>query len=345
MPFFSPQILKKLDRWIWPIACIFGKLLSILFRFRPLSNQTLILRPGGMGDLICAQIAIEELGIPLNSLTWLIEKRSEAWAQFAQLQYRCYDDGILNVLKDFSGRFSRVINTEQRFGMSQAFALAIVGRSGKLFCFDTNLAQGFTKNSVPYDWDQGHEIGEFYKLFSTAFSISTSSQVQLRKRSRQATGVPIVGIAGLQSPSRELSVEQWVSLIQDWSRGRSFEIAAAPQDILFALKITARFPNQAKLIEKNFSGLCNQLAQAQELFSIDGGMVHMATYFGTPATVIFTSGRDKKWAPYSENCRAIRRQDLECQPCTIFGQTPNCVSHYACKNIPTFNSEDSNETN
>jgi ADP-heptose:LPS heptosyltransferase len=66
---------------------------------------------------------------------------------------------------------------------------------------------------------------------------------------------------------------------------------------------------------------------------MDGGPVHIASYYGTPARTIFTSGREGKWAPLAEGSEIVRTRDLWCQPCTLFGQTPPTRNALACHRL------------
>ncbi len=60
-------------------------------------------------------------------------------------------------------------------------------------------------------------------------------------------------------------------------------------------------------------------------------MVHVASYFNVPSTVIFTSGQDYKWAPLTPGSLVLKRKDLSCQPCNRFGQVPPCPNGLICR--------------
>ena len=121
-------------------------------------------------------------------------------------------------------------------------------------------------------------------------------------------------------------------MVATWSAGRPVTIAAAPVNRDFARGLAATLPG-ARVVEDNFGALCDRIARAEAVFSVDGGMVHMASYFGVPTTAVFTSGRSAKWAPLGEGSVVVRRHDLACQPCTLWGQTPPCPYEFACKRM------------
>lgn len=330
-------LLKLLDRPLSIPALTVGFLLGRLagsFRIKGSSGRGVILRPGGMGDLICSCIALERLALDPASFFWVIERRSRLWATYLKLPHLCYDElaslaGLIAKL----GSCSLVINSEQRFGLSQALALALRKIGGRVFSFDTNRGSAFADVRVPYDWNQGHEVREFERLFRRALHLPQTHNPLARSRLRRSAGHLVFGISGADSASRSLELDQWREIIGSWVGMKKFWIAAAPVDGIVARGLAERFPGQAYIFSRTFGELCEFIASAQEMLVMDGGMSHIASYFGIPSTVIFTSGRHSKWAPLGEDSWVVKRQDLLCQPCTVFGQTPPCPYRYRCKEL------------
>src|SRR5262245_36864653 len=93
----NPLMLKRADRALWPAAVTAawaGK--RVMHRkARPRQRRPLVVRPGGIGDLILLCVAIEHLGYEPNEFIWVIEKRSRVWADHLELDYYCYDDETL----------------------------------------------------------------------------------------------------------------------------------------------------------------------------------------------------------------------------------------------------------
>src|SRR5689334_8574765 len=143
--------LRRIDRALWPAAAAIGKIASWCMRFRPADPRPLILRPGGMGDLIVLCIAVEQLGLDPRDFFWVIERRSKVWARRLGLPHVCYDDDIIRQHWRLAGRFPMVINSEQFFGLSQATALLACGRTSALTCFSTNRAAACAQHRVLYD--------------------------------------------------------------------------------------------------------------------------------------------------------------------------------------------------
>ncbi len=328
-------MLKELDWVLGPTARILGSSLPKVQR--KLHPQKLVIRPGGMGDLICADIALQELGLEAQDFLWLIEKRSRAWAEFRGLSFLCYDVHPQRVLAQIWRRHPLVINTEQFFGLAQGTALLAKAAGGRLACFETIRGARSAQIVVPYDWKDAHETLEFARLFAASLDLPEPVPRRLaRPRLRLADGTPIVVVAGCQSRSRALGLERWTRLIESWHGGRHFLIAASPADAAFADQIAHHFDGIATRFEGDFPKLCQAISHSEEMLTMDGGPVHIASFFGVPTLAVFTSGRYRKWTPLAQGSRIVRRHDLPCQPCTKFGQVPPCPIQYKCRELKSF---------
>lgn len=324
-------LLKTLDRFLYAGACTAAALAPKPARAP--AGRPLILRPGGLGDVVCADIALQNLGLDARDFNWLIEERSRPWALYRGLPHLCHEQHLAAARKTY-GRYGLVINAEQHYGLAQAAALLARARGGCLVAFETNRGALWTDRSVPYDWAERHETQEFARLFAAALDLpDVTGPPRLRARSRAGDGPPLVMIAGRQSRSRRLELETWAGLVGKWHRRRPFLIAASPADDPFAAELAGRFRGLATRFAGGFEALCGQIARAEELFTVDGGGVHLASFFGVPTLAVFTSGRDRKWAPLAQGSRIVRRNDLPCQPCTKFGQVPACAHRYACLDV------------
>lgn len=318
--------LKRLDPRLARAACAVGRLVGGR-RAQPQSDEPLIVRPGGMGDLICAHLALERLGIEVETVRWLIEDRSEPWARHAGLHYETIAPPRL------PAPAALVIDTEQRFGLSLAYSLMARPPAGRLHAFATNRGSRWADTATPYDPLDTHEVESFTQLFAAAFQRPRPAPLQPIPRRWPATGGLVVGIAGRQEPTRALSVERWAGLVAHFTGGKDFALVAAPTDAPFAEALAARFDGRATLHRGNFTSVCELIARSEAFLTIDGGLVHVASYYGIPTTAIFTGGRERKWAPLGVGSVLIRRHDLPCQPCTLYGQTPPCPRAFACHGL------------
>ncbi len=331
----NPRALKKLDSAAWPATLAMARLASLCLR-RPRDPRPLVIRPGGMGDLILMCVAAEELGLDPHAFYWLIERRSRVWAERLGLDYLCYDDGIASRHWEIAGRFTTVINSEQRFGLSQSAAVLARRRGGVLTCFATNRAARFADRRVPYDPDGTHESVMFRRLLTVALDLpcTVPGRVVPRRRSALATAQPVVGLSGLQSESRALSDDQWERFIRSRIGTRAFWIASSEADRAVARRLARRFAGQATVFQGKFAALCELIRRTEQVITVDGGILHIASYYGVPVASLFTSGRDRKWAPLAPGSRSIMRAELACRPCVWFGQAPACAHHFECKEAP-----------
>jgi hypothetical protein len=331
----NPLALKRIDRALWPAAMAVAKAGAFLLRGRRPDPRPLILRPGGMGDLILLCVAAEELGCDPRRFFWVIERRSSVWARHLGLDYLCYDDGLAPHWK-IAGRFSVVVNSEQRFGLSQATAALACGRAAALTCFATNRAARRGSQLAPYDPDCTHETVLFQRLLAEALGLEVGPFLSPPSRSRMARADerPVVGLGGLQSKSRAFSEQEWTRFIRARLGERPFWIASSAIDRQAARVLARSFPDQAEVFEGSFDDLCGLIQRSQEVITVDGGFLHIASYYGVPVTALFTSGRDRKWAGLAPGSRALFREGLACRPCTWFGQTSPCPRRFACKEVP-----------
>lgn len=324
------EALKTLDRWLSRPALAVGRLLPRPARAQ--DERPLIVRPGGMGDLICMCMALESLGLDPRTVSWLIETRSRPWADHLGLGARCYDAEPLATLRE-AGRYRVVVNSEQRYGLAQATALALTGRGGRVTCFDSNRGRASATAVVPFDDVGTHEVRAFQRLLIAGLGLSSAEPSLQRPRLRPASGPPIVAIAGLQYPTRRLPQATWVRIARHVVGGRQVAVCSAPEDRAFAREVQAALGSQAQLLEGSFSDLCQAIARAERLLTLEGGMLHVASYYGVPATAIFTSSPERKWAPLAAGSAMIRTDGLPCQPCSRFGHTPPCPHDLACQRL------------
>jgi ADP-heptose:LPS heptosyltransferase len=108
----------------------------------------------------------------------------------------------------------------------------------------------------------------------------------------------------------------------------------SPGDQALAQAIARMRHPRTELVFGGFPEAVAATERAEMILTVDGGMTHVASYYGVPAVVLFTSGQLAKWRPLSFGSRTIAASDLGCRPCARFGQVPKCPNGYACKSIP-----------
>jgi ADP-heptose:LPS heptosyltransferase len=322
------DLLKRVDSWLTPVAALAAMGLHI--RRTSHGSRTLVVRPGGMGDLILAHLAAERLGIDDRGFTWLIERRSIPWAEHAGMDFLAYDESPASVLRCIASSFDVVINTEQRFGLSMAAARWATARGGLVTAFATNRASRYADMTIPYDWDRTHELIEFSRLIGHSLG-KPPAVATLVDRRLPADGTILVALGGGHSASRALSSQDWVAFIRHTVRDRLVEVTAGPREHDLAEQIIKELDGQGTLFLGSFGEVIHRIATAERLVAVDGGAVHIASFYGVPTDALFTAGRASKWAPLGRGSTVYRRNDLRCQPCTVFGQVPPCPYGFLCR--------------
>ncbi|MEO0454620.1 MAG: glycosyltransferase family 9 protein [Verrucomicrobiota bacterium] len=329
------RILPLFDAFLcWP-----GLFVAALVRWIPHSNRSeksLICRPGGMGDFICCLIALDQIGKSPHEFTWLIDRRSELLAKKLHLEYLIYNQSPLALLLKHRGQFKTVINTEQLYGLSQAFCHALASLKGTRVSFKTNRLSAFSDFQVSYDPLDEHEVSSFIRLFqgeraTAAFTEPIESMPRMREQ--VSSQPPLVWISGTNQPHRLLPIETWLNLIEKSSNSIKLHLVSAPEDRPFLEQLSARLGERATILNLGFVELLAHLPSVERVITVDGGPVHLASYYGVPVSAIFTSGRNLKWAPLSQDSFVYYREDLTCRPCTLFGVAPPCPYSYACKQL------------
>jgi ADP-heptose:LPS heptosyltransferase len=295
-----------------------------------------IVRPGGMGDLILLTAAMRQLGLSPNDFFWIIEKRSSAWARHLNLRHLCYDE-VRFAIDAFwhCDRHSLVVNSEQFFGLSSILSRWIKADNGKLIGFATNRGRWLYDDRLPYDALETHELDEFKSLLVKANQTRVDAKIQSSThRDFAAQPFVAIGISGQDSESRSFNSDTYYQLYTKHGRSMPVRIVCARSDLDLAKNLSAKIVASGGLAEISDSSLeqaINWIQTSSLLITVDGGLTHIATYFGVPCTAVFTSGVYKKWSPVSKGSQIVRRRNLDCQPCARFGQVPPCPNSFTCK--------------
>jgi hypothetical protein len=322
------DLLKRVDGVVAPVAGPVAT--AIRPRRRSTTDQLLVVRPGGMGDLILAQLAVEQLGLDQRAVRWLIESRSTAWARHLGLDHLAYDRSPLRTAAEIAGRHKQVVNSEQRFGLSMAAASWARARPGRLTAFATNRSARQADVLVSYDWDRAHELDEFGRLLASATGRSWPGRGPVTRR-EESDGTWVVSLGGTHSASRALSVDDWRRFLRFVAGDRLLVLTAGPLEDDLASALMAALDGQAHRFRGSFGDVVERIATAERLVAVDGGPIHIASYYGVPTDALFTAGRSSKWSPLARGSVVHRRDDLHCQPCTVFGQVPPCPYDFRCR--------------
>lgn len=315
--------LKRLDT---ALTRILDFLIVPKIRTDRLEDEILVIRPGGMGDLVLLQIALEKHIVDFNKITFVIEKRSEPWAKQQNLNYLCYDRDFLKIIR--LKKFRKVFCSEQFFGLAGHLARFLVSKNGKLWGFETCKSSRHFSDVASYAED-AHEVSNFVSLLSKGLSLA-ANVVKERQESPRMTGpYQVIILGGLESTSRALNLEGWLTLIRSHGHSKQmFKMVASPKDLAFAKSLASEL--KVHEISNSFQHAIELICGAESVIGVDSGLVHVSSYFDVPATVLFTSGNQTKWTPLAKGS-VILSNLFDCQPCAKFGQVPFCNFNFRCK--------------
>ena len=319
------SVIRALDQMLWPTTLLAARLVAKIPRRR--TESPVIIRPGGMGDLICVHMAMEHLGIDPQSYTWVVETRSMPWVSLMDLPHRIISPRLALAV----AKYRHVVNSEQHYGASQIIAIAMAGRGRNVTSLSTVRGSYTATNIVPYSPIRTHEMKSFVNLLRAAHNLDDDGRDIARTRTTANTGQLVVALGGGHAESRSLDVDQWEEVIKKWTDGKDFVMIAGPVETPMAQELEHRFGGRAVLRTGNFGENCGVIAGAHRVLTMDGGLTHVASYHGVPTDTLFTSGQDDLWAPLAKGSRVFADRSIECRPCTMFGFTPRCPVGHLCK--------------
>ncbi len=329
-------LLKALDR---PLGALLGPLARGGARWgggkkSPFREDPLILRPGGLGDLVCCHLALEYLGQNPRDFFWLVERRSAPWARSHALPHLCYDRDLRTILATFGGRWPRVIDTEQFFGLAQAMALFCRAPGGTLFSFEGNRRSRDSDVTVPYSQNREHESLLFARLFGRALGIAAPPEApkEIPRRSPGA-GYGLLALGGGLAPSRNFPPSFWLSLARAYGGGLPLVISGGRGEGALLEALGAAIPG-ARILPPSFEAFEEAVRSAERVITVDSGAVHVASYHGVPTVAVFSSGQERKWAPLGAGSVTLTNPGASCRPCALWGQVPLCPHGLVCRDIP-----------
>jgi len=343
LPKFNPSFLKSID-------AVFGRLAIKLVpspapRDIPADGirSILTIRPGGIGDAALLSPALYKLQefYPAARIHVLAERRNAG--TFALMpgidQVFLYDStsGLIDALRS---SYDIVIDTEQWHRLS-----AIVARltaAPIVVGFDTNDRRRMFTHTVPYSHED-YEADSFLHLtalLGTDTERDETAQflfppedarlnaVNLLKSVEADTFVTI--FPGASISERQWGVDRFRCVVKSLeSHGVRAVVVGSADDRSLADAIVSgsRAVNLAG--STSISGTAAVISSSRLLLSGDSGILHIGVGLGVPTVSLFGPGIAAKWAPRGPRHRVLN-MNLECSPCTRFGNTPPCPRDVTC---------------
>jgi ADP-heptose:LPS heptosyltransferase len=317
------------SKFLFLLRDILFKLLNV----RTASYKYIIVRPGGLGDLVCLTKSMKILGTPPDSCLFIIERRSEVWAKHLTLKYLCYDNStdLKEILKS---RGEVYINSEQYYGLSNIiYYFTGSYKSKETIGFVTNKSASLYSTKIDYNPKFTSEVTEFTKLFLSTHVNSPLNSGASARGTTNTSNPPIVALSGTLEPTRNVGAKLWIKLIDECLPLGSFRLVFTDAESKLGESLLIHYSNRAIFKKASFNELMEVLKQTQLVVTMDGGFVHIASYYDIKTYAMFTSGDHIKWQPGKTGSKIFKNFAVPCSPCVMFGKVPPCSNRLICWKI------------
>lgn len=339
------RLIKILDATAGFFLCWMGGLLLHLFGrnpagglpVSPVFKRILVIRPGGMGDMILLQPLLKSLRkhYPDAILDVVCEKRNRDIPALAgdDAGLLLYDSKPIRTLVQLLRTpYDLAIDTEQFHHFSAVIAL--LSRAPVRIGFKINPGRNtLYTHLVNYDLE-GYEAGEFMRLLAP-LGINDEAVVKgclkLSGQTAGRTGAVVIHVGG-STRYKHWETGKYVDLVKrlgDMDGGATMILVGGAGDARLAEEIARRagLGDQVKVRAGSLAipQTADLIGKASLFIGGDSGLAHLAVALGTPTVVLFGPSDHKKWGASGEG-NVVVRNALPCSPCFIFGYHKFCHS-------------------
>lgn len=302
-------------------------------------RRILVIRPGGMGDMILLQPMLRTLRqrCPLVEIDLVCEKRNRDIPALAGqsgrvLLYDAHPFGLISALR--RGRYDVVIDTEQFHYFS--VMMAILSRAPVRIGFKINPGRNtLYTHLVNYDLE-GYEAGEFMRLL-VPLGIRDEAVVKgcLTRpgRTEGRSGAVVIHV-GASTRYKHWATGKFVDLVKRLAGAEGY--ASGPIILVGGRRETglagdisrqAGLGDRVKVMAGSLTipQTADLIGSASLFIGGDSGLAHLAVALGTPTVVMFGPSDHKKWGASGPG-NVVVRTELPCSPCFIFGYHKFCHS-------------------
>jgi len=364
MASLRPSLLKTADTLAGAFLC---RLLTRWIAWRgPAPDQIrvpavvrniLIIRPGGMGDMILLLPALAALKSKYADaqITLVCEQRNADVIRISSGSFDllCYDAHPFKTLRRLlHGKFDVAIDTEQFHHFSAIIALFSGAKVRIGFKINPRRNPLYT-HLINYAPD-GYEGDQFLRLLEPLETAPPAALEhlltgprfewprELADRASQVLGNrPYTVIhAGGSTPYKQWPADRFAAMATTLHREYGLGIillgtrhdAPVAAKVMDALRGTA-VPVLTACENRPLSHAAALIQQARLFVGTDSGLAHMAVFLNTPSVTLFGPSDDQKWGRQTPLHRLVR-QTPPCAPCFIFGYHKPCRTR-ACMSAIT----------
>ena len=314
-------------------------------------KRILVLRPGGLGDLIILLPILHQLRQECPSLIidLVCEKRNAEVVALdgVDVNVLLYDTKPFAFLAHLrSQNYDAVIDAEQFHHFSAVFAMFSGAPTRIGFGINPRRNPLYT-HLVKYEMD-GREGHQFMRLLEplglgdTPYSLDglfpdepgdpiADETVQALDRNRLTVAL----CPGAASRHKAWDLERMAIVIELLVKENQFNVVLLGGDVdrAAAVTVAARADLPAEHLANAVGGLSLRgtlrlLKRSCLYIGCDTGLAHLAAAAGLPTVVLFGSSDPDKWGVQDETHRVVK-EDIACSPCAMFGYYKPC-DHIAC---------------
>jgi ADP-heptose:LPS heptosyltransferase len=321
----------------------------------PPPARLLLIRPGGMGDMILLLPTLNALRrrFPNIKLDLVCEKRNSDILKLANApdHILLYDSHPFQLLAHLCRhRYDAVIDTEQFHYFSSL--MAILARSPVRVGFKISPGRNLLyTHLVNYDME-GYEADQFISLLRP-FGISDSAVVEGTLRSGPSLPDVIDQLLSSTKGARLVTVQAGsTSRYKQWSTRNFAEVLhrlGEDQRLVFAIVGNKSDRRHSKALAKraglgsrvmmvaghlSMAQTASVLARSSLHIGGDSGLMHAAVALVVPTVTLFGPSDSRKWGARSK-LHAIVKREPPCAPCFIFGYHKLCHTIACMSTITT----------
>lgn len=341
------SLLKRLDALLGPAACRLWSKPQRGAVHAALANtpgRILVIRPGGIGDMVMLLPMLEALRsrLPDRPIDIVCEARNAPVLRIAGFQGDLlrYAEAPRHTLRELQARpYAAAIDTEQFHHFSAVFAGLSTAPLRVGFRINPQR-NGIYTHLVSYDLD-GVESEQFLRLLRALLPDVVAPPLEglLDPRASSRVSLP-TGLSLPDQPFLALHVgasirhKRWPTerfgavcrrLFAEY--GWCTVLLGSATDAPEARSVSACAPEACR----DWSGqltlpqVARVCSAARLLLGPDSGLAHLAVALGTPTTTLFGPSDPRKWRLPAAQHRVVRHA-LPCSPCSIFGYVKPCAS-------------------
>ncbi len=366
MQFRKTSLLKTLDASAGALLCRLMGRIAYAFEhnaaLHEIDNSSiqklLIIRPGGIGDMIVLLPVISEIrkALPNADIDIMCETRNSQVLDLFEVDAKqlVYDARPLRALRQLKNTtYDLAIDTEQFHNFSAV--LAYWSGAQRRIGFKVNPRRNaLYTDLVGYDQD-APEIEQFSNLLrplgirlsgltlcGRLAGMNPGMSQTLENKLSQCAGKKDFALLHVGGSARN---KRWPEhcfaeladriaseldlaplLIGD---NKDFPVASAIQ------QLCANKPEPCNLCGAiSFSDAAGLIKKGQLFVGTDSGLAHAAAALDVPSVVLFGPSDENKWGTKGRQHKVVRVK-LPCSPCSIFGYTKPCKHNSCMKKITT----------